>query len=127
MKKAQGEGGGKKCTFGRCARGMQEGRPRMHSRDQVFAEQVSPGVCVGGEKVARDRALLRRSGVTHVVNCVGMLVPECFPQDFRYLTLYLRGEENYAIRRRLNWDGCKVMEFRVVNRLIGAKEGMILM
>ena len=66
-----------------------------------FVEQVSPGVCVGGEKVARDMALLRRSGVTHVVNCVGMLVPECFPQDFRYLTLYLRGEGKSSICRQM--------------------------
>jgi hypothetical protein len=58
-------------------------------------EQVAPGVCVSGEKVARDRELLRRSGITHVVNCVGMLVPECFPNDFRYLTLYLRGEASF--------------------------------
>jgi len=64
--------------------------------------QVAPGVCVSGEKVARDRDLLRRSGVTHVVNCVGMLVPECFPNDFRYLTLYLRGEMEFYIRM---WDG----------------------
>ena len=80
---------------------MQEVRPRFHLRDQSSVGQVSPGVCVGGEKVARDRALLRRSGVTHVVNCVGMLVPECFPQDFRYLTLYLRGEGNCGIGRQM--------------------------
>lgn len=54
--------------------------------------EVVKGVCVAGELVARDRALLQESGITHIVNCIGMLCPPCFPADFTYLTLYLYGK-----------------------------------
>ena len=52
---------------------------------------MTPGVCLGGELVARDKATLQEHGITHIVNCVGMVCPACFPEDFTYLTLYLNG------------------------------------
>lgn len=58
---------------------------------EVLCSEVSPGVCISGEKVAGNRALLKSSGITHIINCVGMLVPNYFESDFTYFTLYLRG------------------------------------
>ena len=52
---------------------------------------MAPGLCVGGGAVARSRETLRAAGVTHVVNCVGMLIPDCFAPEIDYLTLFLQG------------------------------------
>jgi len=47
---------------------------------------------VGGAAVARDRQMLREAGVTHVVNCVGMLPPAApFADELQYLVLHLLG------------------------------------
>lgn len=55
--------------------------------------QVAPGLCVAGLAVAQDREILRRAGVTHVVNCVGMLPPATpFAGELQYLVLHLLGE-----------------------------------
>ncbi len=67
------------------------------ARRQKFAvfegacSEVAPGLCVGGGAVAQNWETLRAAGVTHVVNCVGMLVPNCFPDELDYLTLFLMG------------------------------------
>ena len=41
----------------------------------------------------QNRETLRAAGVTHIVNCVGMLVPNCFAAEIDYLTLFLLGED----------------------------------
>ena len=76
----------------------EDGPPtELQARREKFAyfekkcSEVAPGICLGGELVARDKAILQEHGVTHVVNCVGMVCPACFPEDFTYLTLYLNG------------------------------------
>lgn len=76
----------------------EDGPPtELQARREKFAyyekqcSEVAKGVCISGELVARDKQILRDSGVTHIVNCIGMLCPECFPEDFKYLTLYLNG------------------------------------
>ena len=53
---------------------------------------MAPGLCVAGLAVAQDRQILRRAGVTHVVNCVGMLPPATpFAGELQYLVLHLLG------------------------------------
>ena len=59
---------------------------------EVLCSEVSPGICIGGEKVASNKNILLNCGITHIINCVGMIVPNHFPQDFVYHTLYLKGE-----------------------------------
>ena len=58
----------------------------------VLCSEVSPGICIGGEKVASNKELLSACGITHIINCVGMVVPNYFPEDFTYHTLYLKGK-----------------------------------
>ena len=59
--------------------------------------QVAPRLCVGGSGVARDRQLLREAGVTHVVNCVGMLPPATpFADELQYLVLHLLGAPHHG-------------------------------
>ena len=45
-----------------------------------------------GHSCVQNRETLRAAGVTHIVNCVGMLVPNCFAAEIDYLTLFLLGE-----------------------------------
>jgi hypothetical protein len=47
---------------------------------------------VGAEYVAKSREVLRDSGITHVVNCVGFLYPPYFEDELQYNTLYLQGK-----------------------------------
>lgn len=67
----------------------------LGARRQKFAQfeghcsEVVPGLCVGGGAVARSRETLRAAGITHVVNCVGMLIPACFEPELQYLTLFM--------------------------------------
>lgn len=66
----------------------------------VAFAQVAPRLCVGGAAVARDRQMLREAGVTHVVNCVGMLPPAApFADELQYLVLHLLG----ALCRGVSW------------------------
>lgn len=52
--------------------------------------KVAEHVYLGGDAVAKDREILKRNGITHVLNCVGFVCPEYFKADFVYRTLWLQ-------------------------------------
>ncbi|KAI5431516.1 hypothetical protein KIW84_035630 [Lathyrus oleraceus] len=52
--------------------------------------KVAEHVYLGGDAVAKDRGILKRNGITHVLNCVGFVCPEYFKADFVYRTLWLQ-------------------------------------
>lgn len=52
--------------------------------------KVAEHVYLGGDAVAKDRDILKRNGITHVLNCVGFVCPEYFKADFVYRTLWLQ-------------------------------------
>ena len=52
--------------------------------------QVGDKLFVAAEYVAKNREVLRQSGITHVVNCVGFLYPPYFEDELKYTTLYLQ-------------------------------------
>ncbi|KAK1265164.1 Protein-tyrosine-phosphatase MKP1 [Acorus gramineus] len=52
--------------------------------------KVADHVYLGGDSVARNRDILRRHGITHVLNCVGFVCPEYFKSDLVYKTLWLQ-------------------------------------
>eukprot|EP00873_Tetraselmis_striata_P019780 jgi/Tetstr1/440044/TSEL_028403.t1 len=52
--------------------------------------EVADGLFVGGEAVAKSIEILRQSGITHVVNCVGFIYPEYFKDELTYRTLRLQ-------------------------------------
>ncbi|CAI5520217.1 unnamed protein product [Closterium sp. Naga37s-1] len=84
----------------------EESGEAMQVRDRkekfVFFEKqcscVLPHVYVGSDAVARDRGILRQSGITHVVNCVGFVCPEYFPHDITYKTLWLQDNTSEDIQ-----------------------------
>ena len=50
---------------------------------------------LGGDHVARNRSILTSAGITHILNCVGYVCPEYFPDDFTYKTLWLEVRSSY--------------------------------
>lgn len=52
--------------------------------------KVAEHIYLGGDAVAKDRDLLKKNGITHVLNCVGFVCPEYFKTDFVYRTLWLQ-------------------------------------
>ncbi|KAH9611242.1 hypothetical protein KSS87_016590 [Heliosperma pusillum] len=52
--------------------------------------KVADHVYLGGDAVAKDRDILKKNGITHVLNCVGFVCPEYFKADFVYRTLWLQ-------------------------------------
>lgn len=53
--------------------------------------EISPGLFVGSDTVARSREILRQAGITHVVNAVGQVFPNYFPEELQYRRLKLLG------------------------------------
>ncbi|PHU06597.1 Protein-tyrosine-phosphatase MKP1 [Capsicum chinense] len=51
--------------------------------------KVDEHVFLGGDAVAKDRDILKKNGITHVLNCVGFVCPEYFKSDFVYQILWL--------------------------------------
>ncbi|KAK9807267.1 hypothetical protein WJX73_005991 [Symbiochloris irregularis] len=51
--------------------------------------EVGPGLFVAGELVAADREILKAAGITHVINCIGHIFHNPFPEELTYLTLCL--------------------------------------
>ena len=52
--------------------------------------QILEHVFVGSDYVARNRSILAESSITHVLNCVGFVCPEYFPNEIGYKTLWLQ-------------------------------------
>lgn len=63
--------------------------------------EISEGLFLSGEVVARNEGLLKEHGITHVVNCVGMICQEYFKdQGMTYRTYFLHdtpGEDILAV------------------------------
>lgn len=52
--------------------------------------RIAEHIYLGSDTVAKNHELLRRNGITHVLNCVGFVCPEYFKSDFVYKTLWLQ-------------------------------------
>lgn len=52
--------------------------------------KVADHIYLGGNSVARNKDILLKNGITHVLNCVGFVCPEYFRSDFVYKTLWLQ-------------------------------------
>uniref|UniRef100_A0A803MVM1 MAP kinase phosphatase 1 n=1 Tax=Chenopodium quinoa TaxID=63459 RepID=A0A803MVM1_CHEQI len=52
--------------------------------------KVADHIYLGGDAVAKDRNILKKNEITHVLNCVGFVCPEYFKADFVYRTLWLQ-------------------------------------
>lgn len=57
---------------------------------EKHCSKVAEHVFLGSDVVARNREILRESGITHVLNCVGFVCPEYFAGELVYKTLWLQ-------------------------------------
>ncbi|KXZ45392.1 hypothetical protein GPECTOR_55g298 [Gonium pectorale] len=57
---------------------------------EKHCSEVSPGLFLSGDYVAKSRETLQQAGVTHVLNCVGFICKEYFKDELTYKTLYLQ-------------------------------------
>ena len=73
--------------------GLQARRDKLAFFEHHCSE-VADGLMVAGSSVAADSAILRASRVSHILNCVGALLPCHFPHDFTYKVLYLQGSHS---------------------------------
>ncbi|XVF02581.1 hypothetical protein REPUB_Repub04eG0187000 [Reevesia pubescens] len=52
--------------------------------------RIADHIYLGSDAVAKNREILRKNGITHVLNCVGFVCPEYFKNDLVYKTLWLQ-------------------------------------
>ncbi|OMO81604.1 hypothetical protein COLO4_23487 [Corchorus olitorius] len=52
--------------------------------------RIADHIYLGSDAVAKNREVLRKNGITHVLNCVGFVCPEYFKNDLVYKTLWLQ-------------------------------------
>lgn len=73
-----------------------EDKSELQIRREKFAHfekhctEIVPGIYVSGEGVAKNRATLDEHGITHVINCVGFVIPNYFEPDLVYKTMWLQ-------------------------------------
>lgn len=73
---------------------------RKELKMQQFADvasEVCEGLYVGSDVVARDRKTLLSLGVTHVINCAGNVCANYHPDDFSYLSFFLKDSDAECI------------------------------
>lgn len=56
----------------------------------LVCSHVIDHVYVGSGAVARNREILNENGITHILNSAGYACPEYFPEEFSYMTLWLK-------------------------------------
>ncbi|KAK8363344.1 hypothetical protein V6Z11_A03G158600 [Gossypium hirsutum] len=52
--------------------------------------RIADHIYLGSDAVAKNREILAKNGITHVLNCVGFVCPEYFKNDLVYKTLWLQ-------------------------------------
>ncbi|KAL2343111.1 hypothetical protein Fmac_004396 [Flemingia macrophylla] len=70
-------------------KGFQLKREKLAYYDKECS-RIAEHVYLGSDTVAKSEELLRRHGITHVLNCVGFVCPEYFKTEFVYKTLWLQ-------------------------------------
>jgi len=74
---------------------------------QVCSEVLEGALFIAGYQVASDFEYLRRLQISHIVNTAADICENCFPENFQYLTYYLKDSNNEEISllfyRTLKW------------------------
>ena len=73
---------------------------RKELKLQLYSEicsELMPGLYVGSDHVARDLKQLKLNGITHIVNCAGNVCGNYFPEEFSYLSYFLKDSRMESI------------------------------
>lgn len=65
----------------------------------AVCSQLTDFLYVGGAVAAKDKTMLLRLGITHVINCAANVAPAFFPDEFRYYNIRLRDHSTQDIAR----------------------------
>ena len=60
----------------------------MTVRFDPICSEITERLFLGSETVAKDSKLLKKHGITHILNCAGTVCPEYFPTMFQYRKHY---------------------------------------
>jgi hypothetical protein len=55
-----------------------------------ICSEMAPSIFVGGVEIAKNRAKLHENGITHIINCAGDVCRNYYPEQFTYLTFFLK-------------------------------------
>lgn len=74
---------------------------------QVCCEVVPGALYISSYQVACDLECLQRHGITHIVNTAADICDNCFPDQFKYMTYYLKDSNSEDLSplfyRTLDW------------------------
>jgi len=79
---------------------MSEGEHRRNERTKncfICCEIIPGEVYLSGDKIPSSKDLLRKNGITHIVNSAGDICPNYFEDEFTYLTFYLKDDKQEEI------------------------------
>ncbi|PRP89706.1 hypothetical protein PROFUN_00048 [Planoprotostelium fungivorum] len=54
-----------------------------------ICSKIEDWIYLGSKTPSEDKEMMKSLGITHIMNCVGMLCPDKFPRDFKYMNMYL--------------------------------------
>ncbi|CAI5721301.1 unnamed protein product [Peronospora destructor] len=75
-------------------------RASKRLNDQVaLCSKLTDFLYIGGAVVAKNKSLLIKKGITHVINCAASVAPASFPDDFCYFNMRLRDHASQDIAR----------------------------
>lgn len=74
-----------------------ESKEEKLKRFDPICSEITERLFLGSETVAKDSKLLKKHGITHILNCAGTVCPEYFPTMFQYRTLFLADGRNEDI------------------------------
>lgn len=107
----------------RAARGLSPSRSsflvRRRQKLLEFESQcnkVDEGLYVSSELVAKNRELLRLAGITHVVNTIGFICPNMFPDELSYLLINILDSPQEDILVRA-WNMAPMLAHTLTNPL----------
>jgi len=66
-----------------------ESKARKIARYDKICSKITDNLYIGSDTIARDVETLKRCGVTHILNCAGVICENYFPDEFVYKKLYL--------------------------------------
>ena len=57
-------------------------------------DHITDNICIGDLRAASDLDLLRKNGITHIINCA-INAAIFYPNEFTYLNLGLKDNKNH--------------------------------
>jgi len=70
--------------------------------EDTMISRVEDRIYLGSETIANNKALMVSVGITHILNCSGLVSPNYYPETFRYKTLLLSDAQDANISKHID-------------------------